>query len=274
MERPEISLRRLFHILIKRIVPILLVTIIAAGIGYAAREFFVDTLYTSSAKLYVNTNNSNSSYQTSDLNDYNYRQKVVSTYIQFLTTNSFNSKVSKTLEQKHKVNSEALDNIYTPSQIASMVKMTVENETEVFRVSVTSTSPKDAKVIAQTIIDLAPETIEQMREKDTVKTVDEPTQARVSNNNYNLYALFSALVGFVLTYFVFLFVDFADVRIHDEDDFSKIYEIPVLGIIPDFSSEAANKKSYGKNKSRNGANAAPKMYGDFVTKNGGTKNEK
>ena len=77
----EIDLRRLLFVIRKSIRFITTVTLICLVAAFVLTNFFITPTYTTSVKLYVDSSTSQSS---AALNELNYAQKVVNTYIEML----------------------------------------------------------------------------------------------------------------------------------------------------------------------------------------------
>lgn len=231
----EISFKDILRIIKKNIIFVLIISMIFAVCSFFVTTFFIKKTYTSSVKLYVSStyqgNNAND-----DLSQYNYSSKLVATYIEMLDTNNFYTAVS-----------EQLHNKYTPSQLSSMITFTSVESTEVFKASIVSESPTEAKSIADAVAEVAPKTISELLVNNyQLKIVDEatipknPTSPNVTRN-----VIFAFLAGFVLS-LVFAFLkDYFDVKIKYDDEMTVLCGVPVLSAIPDFEYYTGNRKSKG-----------------------------
>ena len=115
----EITFKDITRIIKKNIVFIAVLSLLCAAASYFVTTFFVPKTYTSTVKLYVETNyKSQSAYD--DYQSINYAKNLVLTYIELLDSNSFYNSVSKELNEK-----------YTASQLKSMIKFESIEDTEV-----------------------------------------------------------------------------------------------------------------------------------------------
>ena len=127
----EISFKDITRIIKKNIVFIAVLSLLCAAASYFVTTFLVQKTYTSTVKLYVETNyKSQSAYD--DYQSINYAKNLVLTYIELLDSNSFYNSVSKELNEK-----------YTASQLKSMIKFESIEDTEVFKALVNSGSPSE-----------------------------------------------------------------------------------------------------------------------------------
>lgn len=217
----EISLSEIVSILIKRIWIIVLCVVIGTGGAFAVTKYVIPEKFTSSVAMYVLPNSGNVNLIAS-LNELNYAQEIVNTYIEILRTDVFLKSVSREAELG-----------YTPEELRDMVEMSPVNNTEIFKVDVTTKDPKESLLIARTISQLAPQKIIEIKKADDVKVVDpatlpaEPSSPNVLKNTAIGFAL-GLMLGVMIAFLIFML----DKRVKDEDDLLKNYNVPILGIVP------------------------------------------
>lgn len=228
----EISFKDIFNIIKKNIVFIVAVAIIAAMLSFFYTNFFVTKTYTATVKLYVSTNY-NTSSGSENINNYNYAQKLVATYIELLNTNSFFADVSENLNEK-----------FTPSQLDAMVSFTSIEDTEVFKATVTSSSPTDAKLIADAVAKTAPQTMDKfIKTSAQLKIVDSATVPKAPTSpNVSKSVLIAFFAGLVIALVISFIRDYFDVKVKYDEDMTTLCNVPVLAAIPDFE-DFTNGKS-------------------------------
>jgi capsular polysaccharide biosynthesis protein len=220
----EISLKDLLKLFFKNLRLILICAIIGLACTFSIFNFLVKPNYVSSVKLYVYVKDPAPNTQYSNLNDLNYAQKVVNTYIEMLRTDSFYKSVKNNCKVSYPI--EKLD---------KMIQFTILNGTEVFQVSVSSHDPEEAKKIADTITELAPKTIRSIKESALLKVVDSASlPAKPSSPNVYLDSILGLLLGAAASMIYIILKEMLDVRIKQEDDLTARYNIPILGTIPSF----------------------------------------
>jgi capsular exopolysaccharide synthesis family protein len=176
--------------------------------------------------LYVNSNNPTSS---ADLNDLNYAQKVVSTYINFLQTKVF-----------YKLVIEESDLNYAPDQLKEMTKIQAINNTEIFQISVTTLDPDDSYLLVKTMQELAPQFIKNIKGTAELSVVDPAVlPSWPSGPNTRLNTIIGGMLGFLLSVFASFLWEIVDVKVKNQEDLAKKYHIPIMGAIPNYNS---NKK--------------------------------
>ena len=116
-----------------------------------------------------------------------------------LDTNSFYSEVSKNMNEK-----------YTPSQLSYMISFRSVEGTEVFEADVVTTSPTEAKAVADAVGKVAPKRISKLNKNAELKVVDPatvptaPTAPSVTRNiliGFIAGLVLSVIISFVRDYF-------------------------------------------------------------------------
>lgn len=217
----EISLTEIAAILISKLWLILLCAVIFAGGAFTVTKYVIDEKYTASVSMYVQAGSSNENLIAS-INELNYAQKVVNTYIQILKTDVFLKEVSRTIDLP-----------YGPEELLEMIEMEAVENTEIFEVRVTTKDPRESLLLARTIAELAPQKIIEIKNADDVKVVDpatlpkEPSSPDIIKNTAIGLAL-----GLMLGMMIAFLIHFLDKRVKDEEDIIRYHNIPVLGIVP------------------------------------------
>jgi polysaccharide biosynthesis transport protein len=215
------TLSEIFSMLIKRIWIIILCIILGTVGIFTVTKFLIDEKYTASVSMYVAPNNGNIDLIAS-LNELNYAQKVVNTYIEILKTDSFMSSVEK---------SSGLG--YSAGSLKKMIEISPVRDTEIFRVQVTTTDPNDSLLLANTIARLTPDKIMKIKDADVVRVVDPATlPEKPSSPNILLNTTIGFTLGLIIGVMAAFILEMLDKRIKDEDDLLKHYDVPILGVIP------------------------------------------
>jgi len=231
----EYSLSEVFAILFKRLWIIVLCVMLVTVGTFAVTRFVIDEKYTATVTMYVSPKNDVSDMYAS-LNELYYAQEVVNTYIEILMTNDFMNSV---------VRANKLD--YTAKELNEMVVITPVNETEIFRVQVTTYNPQDSLILANTIARLAPKKIIEIRDADAVRVVDPATlPSQPSSPNLLINTAIGFAFGLILGVVIAFILNMMDKHIKNEDDLLKHYDIPILGLVPTIKN---NKEAYSGNGS-------------------------
>lgn len=216
-----IDVAKMLH---KRWWALILAFIIGAGLFFSYNSYIVAPEYTSKGSLYVNNVRDKIS-ENVNMSDMATSQMLVWTYIELLKSNTFTDKVAEVSELG-----------YTGTDIRYMIKMEPKNETEIMEIAVTAKNPEHAQIIVNTILDNAPEEIDRVIQGGSVVIIDRasyPTEPSGPNVLFN--TIIGAIVMTALAAAVIVLLEIIDNRVKDEDELVKLYELPVLGAIPDMN---------------------------------------
>ena len=221
-----ISPKIILEVLKKNLVFIIITVLLFSLGAFFVTNFLVKKHYTSTISLYVETVELQDSPNSAvySLNMQNYALKLVNTYIRMLDTNTFYTKLSNELNDK-----------YTPTELSKMISFKSDETTEVFDVKVVSESPTEAKKIADTIAEVAPETISNLKSNAKLKVCDEaqlPTKHSSPSVSRNVIIAFA--IALLLSLAVSFTRYFLDKKIKYDDEMTTILDIPVLAAIPSF----------------------------------------
>ena len=230
MEEDTIDLLELAKALWKNILAIALVAVIFGSAAFGCTAFLIEPKYQATASLYVNNSSfslGNTSFSISNA-ELPASNSPVSVYIYILNSRTTMEDVIK----------EA-DLTYTPEELSEMVSAKGINSTGAFEVTVTSTSPSEAELIANTIAKLLPDRIAEIVDGSSVRIVDyaiipshRSGPSMVKNTAIGILAG-GFLAGAVVT-IRFLMDDKSKLMIKSADELREMYpDIPVLAMIPD-----------------------------------------
>ncbi len=209
-------------ILIKRIVLIIICTVIGLSSAYISNKYMKDPTYTATVQLYVRPYDS-SSY--SNLNDLNYAQKVINTYVYLLKTKVFFQEVLNDCDLN-----------YSPEQLSAMTTIAPISNTELFQISVTSLSAEDSYRLVESMQVLAPAMIKSISDTAEISVIDPVVKPfGPSGSNVFLNTLIGGIMGFLFSALAVLLWEIINVNVKNKEDLNKRYQIPILGVIPNYS---------------------------------------
>lgn len=220
----EIDLKKIFDMIKKKAIFIVIITLIGGVIAGCYTNFCVTPQYTATAKLYAWSDNDNvigsSSSVTSSQVDA--AETLVNTYLVAVESDTLLDKVA-----------DKLDNDMTAKDIRRMMSCSQINETIAFQISITSPNPKLSAQVVNAIADTCPDVIVKILKVGGVEIIDrakEPT--RPSSPSLKKNVLIGAMAGFIISFAFFFLQELLDTSIKDEEDLKKEFEIPVLGTVP------------------------------------------
>lgn len=247
----QIDVVHIIKSLWKRAWLILLCGVLVAAIGFAIASFGITPTYSSHVKLYVNNSsfslgNTNFSISESELTA---AQSLVRTYGEILDSRS-------TLERV--IEKTGVD--YNWKQLSSMISYAPSNNTEIMRVTVTSTDPYEASDIANTIAEVLPVRLSEIIDGASMEVVDSaiPEMQKVAPS-ISRYTRMGFLLGAVLAAAAIVILTLLDDTIHDEEYVLKHYDYPILGKVPNLIDVGGN--SYAAYARRNPMGANPEEGG-------------
>ena len=240
MENIELSLADIFEVLAKRWPIILLSVILCAAIAFSYSLFAIVPMYGLNVTFMVNPEfgNTQSTTIVTETQSYTYAKDAIKTYMRLLSNNEFFDMLHESIDGKCLTD-------YSIKQLKGMISLSSIDETELFNATIKSASKEDAYTIALEMQKLAPKRIEELRGFEVLKVVDRPQLKNifVLNNNTVKNTLLGGIIGAVVSMLIFIILKLTDVRINDESDIKKAYNIPVLGVIPDFQSVGVEKNA-------------------------------
>lgn len=220
----EIDLKKIFTMLKKRIVYIILIGALGGMISGCFTNICIKPQYTTNIKLYVNSNTDNllASGGSISQGEIDASAKLVNTYLVVVQSDSFLEKVA-----------DKLGDGTTAGAIKGMISCAQINETLAFKVNVTSSDPQRAAEVANAIADTCPSEIVRVLKVGGVEVIDYakvPTSQSSPNLRKNV--MIGLIVGLALSFAFFFIKEMFDTRILSAKDLEKDFNIPVLGIIP------------------------------------------
>lgn len=235
----------IMHVLksvVNRLWIIILAGILAAGIGFSYTSFVVKPTYSASIMLYVN----NSSISLNDVgismsySDISASQSLVKTYSVLLKNRTTLDRVIDETGVK-----------YNWIELYNMIEASSVNETEVMRVTVTTTDPYEAQKIANGISKVLPQRVTEIVEGTSMEVVDSAiaNTQKVAPNITRQTAI-SFVIGAMAAAVILVIIALMDNTIHDEDYVLKTYNYPILAKVPDLLESESRKYGYNYYQSK------------------------
>lgn len=213
----EIDLKELFLALKKKIVWILLTTIIFAGAAGLITKFAMTPIYSSSAQLYVMSKSG-----ISQLTDLTMGTQLTQDYMVIVKTRPVLEKVIKNLN---------LDMDY--KELGN--KITVENptDTRIMQITVTDPDPKQAKEITQDLAEVTAATVAKKMDVKSPTIIENAYEAEYPDSpSTKKNVAIGALLGFVLMAAVIVVQYLMNDTILKEEDIEKYLGINTLAQLP------------------------------------------
>ena len=235
MEEIRLSLRDVIDLFFFNIKMIVAITLISAIATLIYSTTMIVPRYQTDVTLYVNNTKVTITDRTTS-SDLSTSQMLVPTCINLINTDVMSSEVAK---------ADGLN--YSAGQIRGMTTASQVGGTEILKITIRGTEPKDITKIANTYADVVPEVIGgnggiveacSIRLIDKAKVPQAPYSPNVTRNT-----IIGFIVGLILSCSFILIREILDTRIKNENDIEELFQVPILGTIPQIGS--GNKGHYG-----------------------------
>lgn len=231
-EKVEFDFKEIFAILKKRAWVIALSAVLAAVLVFVYTACFVTPMYSAKISVAINNNASSSGdsgYASSDLA---VAIQLANTYVEIIKDDV----ILKPVAEEYALN-------LTADQLRGMISAEVVEDTQLFKLEIQSHDPALSARICSAIKDVATRELPGLMQGSSPTFLGDP---KVSNSptspNYTQNVLLGLFAGALLAAIVLVVSNLLDVRVKGEEDLQKICPIPVLGMIPELTEEAANPR--------------------------------
>ncbi len=225
MNEQEIDLFELVKILFTKWYVIfastLLVFIITTGYAF----FMLDDVYTAEASMLVQVENET---QT-DATNFQLGERLVDTYTEVANSNRVINELKTNLSLP-----------YSNTQLRNMISVSGVTNTIVIKLSVESTNPDEAAIIANELLDII-EALADSEDFNSLENVDVLDEAEVPDNpsgpNRLLYIAIGFILGGIIGVGIIFMIEFLDKTVKTSNDVEYKLGLKTLGIIPDYNME-------------------------------------
>ena len=206
--------------------------LLGAAASYAISTYFITPMYSSNLSLYVL---SSSSIGTNSASDINFSSRLARTYIIILKEQTVREQVANKLHTK-----------ISSGQLSNMVTFEAVDDTEVIKISATSSDPELSAEICNVYGSVAPEVLQRVVKAGSVEIIG---KARASGSpispNIRTNTLYGAIAGVAAAIMIVLLRVLIDNTVQSEEEFKRIVGIPVWASIPSFTNSAKDKRHKG-----------------------------
>jgi capsular polysaccharide biosynthesis protein len=228
----EIDLKKLAIALMRRWYIVVGAACIAGVVALLITRLLITPLYSSTITMYVNNRTDATSVKSSG--DLSTQRSLVDTYIEIIRSRTVLDDVLAAAELTQ----------YTTNQLNSFITAGAQNATELFYITVTTPDAAESARLANSIASTAPKYLSQIVDGSSLKIVD---MAKVittpTSPSYPRNIAIGVFAGVVIAGAVVILTAVFDVHISSEADLRALSELPILGVISDFSS--AERGGYG-----------------------------
>ena len=218
----EINFKQLFDALFSRIWLIASITVMFGVFAFFYSKFAVTPLYKVDSTIYVNSSQ-NIVSNNIETNEISASSMMASVFVEMLKSNAIIDEV--------KVKSGVP---YDLDTLRNMITATAVEETPLMRISVVSPNPKEAVLISNVLLEVAPDKMTNIVDGGSVKIIDRPLEPTEPSSPNVLKNTFSGLIlGFILSAGIVILMELLDTRVRDEDQLRSMFDLPILAVIPE-----------------------------------------
>ena len=130
-----------------------------------------------------------------------------------------------------------------------MITSEAVNDTEIFKISVSSYSKEDSKIIADAIAEIAPDEIIRVVKAGAVEIVDTaklPTT--YSSPNIPKNTIIGIILGLLFACVLSILLELMNTSVKSREDLSETHKHPVLAVIPNLDGNTKHSYSYGRKR--------------------------
>ena len=233
----EFDISRISNVLISKMWLILLISTISAIAIFCGTWLYIPPLYEASAVFYVNNNSLSVGDASLSLSsgDISAAKDLVDSYIVILDSWPTRDQIIEYAQ---------LD--LSRNELAEMMEAHSVNNTEIFKVTITSENPQEAEIIANAVASVLPKRIGEIIEGTSARVVETalvPTAP--SSPSYTKNTVIGFLLGFMLTVAVIVVREMIDNTVRAELDVQQACNLPILAAVPDMIVPSKGGYYYG-----------------------------
>lgn len=216
-----ISLQDLFKTLKKRLLLIILTTVLAIAVSGIISFLFLTPIYQSSTQILVNQEKADIS--TFNSQDIQTNLQLINTYNVIIKSPAI---LSKVIEQ--------LDLNTTPSALTGQITVKNEQNSQVVNIMVQDANPNIAADIANTTASVFQKEIKNLMKVDNVSIL---TPALVGENpspvkpDPMLNMAIATVIGLMLGVGIAFLLEYLDTTVKNEQDVEELLNLPIIGLI-------------------------------------------
>lgn len=226
----EMNVQELLQTFLRRWRLLALCMFIGAAIAFGVTAFYITPMYTSQVTIYVNNNRVTEDKNYLSSSDLSASIHLVKGYM-------IVAKSDPVLEKAV----EILGDDYTVSELSNSISTQQMDETVIFTLSVTHVDPERAARIATVMSDVIPTEGPKVIEGTSARLINTAKVPRSpSSPSYPRNIILGAVGGLLLAIAYITVTFLKDTRIKDENDLTDMFDLPILGRIPDLDGEFAN----------------------------------
>lgn len=212
---------------------VLLITYIFGIASFLINSFLISATYRSSFTAYINNRTDAASSNTESLTsgDTSAAQSLTYTYAEILRSDPILEQAAERIG----FDTEEMD-------LNRIVTTSIGENTQLVYVYVTMDDPTRARDYAQSIADIAPQYLEEIVEGTSMKIVSTPKLAtKQYEPNIRRGVVVASMMGLLAGMALVVILQLINTVIDSKEDLQELFDIPIIGTIPNFMSESDHR---------------------------------
>lgn len=223
----EIDFKEIWGFFKKKIIYIMLITVIAGILGMLYMIFLQTPKYKSYTSIVLISENG----QSMTNNDLSLNQNLVRTYTEIIKSKSVLKEVTKNLDLN-----------YSYNYLYKNVEVTTGQNSQIINISVIDKDPKNAKVIADEIGKVFSSKVLEYYDMSNVNILDKAEESkRPYNINVPKQIIISLFIGFVLSAGGYFLIYYFDRSIKSSEQIENKIGFPILGTVQESKKVGNNR---------------------------------
>ncbi|WP_204167586.1 Wzz/FepE/Etk N-terminal domain-containing protein [Mammaliicoccus sciuri] len=212
---------KLFVIIKRNYKLIIIIPIILLAISMII-TVFINPKYEAKTQILVNQETQDKNLQAQQIQS---NLQLVNTYAEIIKSPRILDKVSK-----------KLDNKYSKDEIANMLTVSNQTDSQILTISIKSNDSRYSGIIANEIANVFSKEIDKIMNVDNVSILSEAKDKSPKvSPSYPLNAAIALIIGLIFAFIYIFSKEIMDKRIKNEEDVKNYLELPVLGSIQKFN---------------------------------------
>lgn len=219
----ELNFQDLLQLYLRRWKLLVLCVIIGVVIALGITMFAVTPMYRAEATIYVNNNRISQDQDYLTSTDLSASIHLVKGYLILSTSDAVLEKVA-----------EELGGDYSAAKIRSAISVEQLEETVIFALRVVHPDPEEAARVANKLAEVIPQVGPNVIKGSSAAVIDTAkVPTGIYSPSYSRNILLGALGGLLAAMIYVTILYLKDTRIKDENDLTDMFQLPILGRVPD-----------------------------------------